>query len=203
MKIPDLTEKILKDSRTLGTFPLSGLLRAAMEGSITGLAVAREAEKVSFLAFVRGEPEGAMYADEKGELYGDTAVMLIIAQETFVLHEVRQEIIEALVMGCRIYDKSHLRQGITKNLPEIGIKSQGIGHLTILIRRNREPQKGVRVSIRKDGKIVGSDFTSGDGSAGFRVMHGDYDCIVQDKEQQITVFTLHFTESMSTIPLEL
>ena len=88
-------------------------------------------------------------------------------------------------------------------LPEIGRKSQGMGVLTLVIRRDREPQNGIRVSIRKDGKIVGSDVTTEDGSVGFKVLHGDYDCIVQDRSQQITSFRIKFNEENPKNILEL
>jgi hypothetical protein len=202
MKTQDVIETLLVESRQIGTFTLQELLRAATDGNVSGLAVVQEPGKVSCLALISGEPEGAIYADEDGELYGDKAVIRIIGQDQFTLSEVKQDIVEALVMGCRIFEKSHLRQGITQKIPEIGMKSEGIGHLTIHILQDHEPQKGVRVSIRKDGKIVGSDFTSGDGSAGFRVMHGTYDCIVQDKNQQIRSFSLRFHETNQEITLE-
>ena len=48
-------------------------------------------------------------------------------------------------------------------VPEIGKKSQGIGVVTLSARREKNPQNGVRVSLRKEGKIVGSDVTTGAG----------------------------------------
>ncbi|HEX3001675.1 MAG TPA: hypothetical protein VHN82_04820, partial [Methanoregula sp.] len=110
---------------------------------------------------------------------------------------------QALVMGCRIFEKTRIRQGLTRKIPEIGRKSEGIGHLTISVTRNGEPQKGIRISLRKDGKIVGSDFTSGEGSAGFRLMHGEYDCIVQDRSQNIRTIPVRFTGPDQEITLKL
>ncbi len=203
MKIQDLIENILKGSQYLGTFTLSELFGFAKAGSVNGLAVAKESGKEFYLAIVSGEPEGAIYIDEKGELYGDKAVMLITGHEKFVLVEVKPDIVDAVIMGCRIFEKTHLRKSINYVIPEIGRKSQGIGQLQLVIQRDQEPQNGVRVSIRKDGKIVGSDVTTEDGSVGFRVMYGDYDCIVQDRNQQITSFHIKFNETNPKIILEL
>ena len=203
MKIQDLIENILKGSQYLGTFTLPELLSFARDGSVSGIAVAKEAGKELYLALISGEPEGAIYIDEKGELYGDKAVMMVTGHEKFVFCEVKPDIVEAVVMGCRIFEKSHLIKSITYVLPEIGRKSQGMGVLTLVIQRDREPQNGLRVSIRSDGKIVGSDVTTDDGSVGFKVMYGDYDCIVQDRNQQITSFQIKFNEANPKNILEL
>jgi hypothetical protein len=203
MKIKDLIENILKGSQYLGTFNLPELFSFAKSGSVSGIAVAKEGGKELYLALISGEPEGAIYIDEKGELYGDKAVMMITGHEKFVLCEVKPDIVEAVVMGCRIFEKSHLRKSINYVLPEIGRKSEGMGVLTLVVQRDREPQNGVRVSIRREGKIVGSDVTTEDGSVGFKVLYGDYDCIVQDRNQMITSFQIKFKEANPKNILEL
>lgn len=203
MKIQDLIGNILKSSPELGTFTLPDLLKYARSGSISGIAAVNENEKQCFLAVIAGEPEGAIYIDEKGTLYGDKAVMLFTGPEMYVLYDVKPDVVEAVAMGCRIFEKSHLKPGQTYELPEIGKKSQGMGVLSLVVRQNTLPQNGVRVSIRRDGKIVGSDITTEDGSVGFKVLHGKYDCIVQDRNQRITTFHIRFDESHSQIPLDL
>lgn len=194
---------ILKESREAGTHPLSAIFPIAAEGKISGLAVAREDGALACLAFVHGEPEGAIFSDENGDLYGDKAVVLVTRMGPFSLHQVSPDIAEALVMGCRVFEKSRLKQGLSEAIPEIGVKSEGVGRLAVFLTKEKEPQKGIRVSIRKDGKIVGSDFSAGDGSAGFRLMHGDYECIVQDKSPQIRTFAIHFRENDQKILIEL
>lgn len=203
MKIRDMIETILRDSREAGTHPLPAVFRIAAEGKISGLAVAREDGALACLAFVRGEPEGAILTDENGDLYGDKAVVLVTRMGQFGLYIVEPDIAEALVMGCRVFEKSRLKQGLSEAIPEIGVKSEGVGRLAIVLTKEKEPQKGIRVSIRKDGKIVGSDYTAGDGSAGFRLMHGDYECLVQDKSPQIRTFAIHFRENDQKILIEL
>jgi hypothetical protein len=203
MKIQDLIENILKGSQYMGTFTLPELFSFIKAGSVNGIAVSKEGGKDLYLAIINGEAEGAIFLDEKGELYGDKAVMMVTGHEKFVLCEVKQDVVEAVVMGCRIFEKSHLRKSINYVLPEIGKKSQGMGVFTLVIQRDREPQNGVRVSIRRDGKIVGSDVTTEDGSVGFKVLYGDYDCIVQDRNQPITSFHIKFSEANPKIILEL
>ena len=191
MRIQDLIENILKGSPYLGTFTLPDLIRVAGDGGVSGLAVAKEADYELYLALIEGEPEGAIYIDRKGELYGDKALMRITGQEKFGLSDVKPDVVDAIVMGCRIFEKTHLGKSITYALPEIGKKSSGIGLLSLTVIRDREPQNGLRVSIRKDGQIVGSDITTQDGSAGFRVMYGGYDCIVQDRSQADHLLSYH------------
>jgi hypothetical protein len=45
--------------------------------------------------------------------------------------------------------------------------------------------------------------TTEDGSVGFKVLYGDYDCIVQDRNQQITSFRIKFNETNPKNILEL
>jgi hypothetical protein len=203
MKVPELLETIFAGSRSLGTFSLSDLIPFAASGHVNGIAVARKAGREHYLAFLNGEAEGAIYTDEQGSLYGDKAVMQIRGAEQYLLYDVQYQLVDALVMGCRIFEKSHLRDRMTTAVPEIGMKSQGIGVITLTIQRENVPQNGLRVSIRKDGKIVGSDVTTGEGLVSFRVMYGDYTCLVQERSRTVSAFQLTFDESNPKIVLEL
>ncbi|MDD1685500.1 hypothetical protein [Methanoregula sp.] len=195
MDIQDLIDTVLKNAKKMGTFPLPDLLKAAMKDKVSGIAIAPEPGIIACLAFVSGEPDGAIYIDAKGELYGDRAVMPLTHMDSFTLCEVQQDIVEALVMGCRIFEKNHLTRGSTHEIQEIGIKREAIGHLTLHIMKDREPQKGVRVTMRKDGRVVGSDVTFDDGSVGFRILFGIYECVVQNRSQSIRAFPVQFTEA--------
>jgi hypothetical protein len=77
-------------------------------------------------------------------------------------------------------------------MPEIGRRSDGLGVLTITVIRDNEPQNGVRVSIRKDSQVICSDVTTEDGSVGFKLLHGKYDSIIQDRASKITLFHIRF-----------
>ena len=203
MKIQDMIDTILTKSHILGTFRLPELIRFAEKGRINGIAVSRENEKLQYLAILDGEAEGAIFIDEKGTLFGDNAVMLITGVESFTLYDVNPELVNPVVAGCRIFEKAHMKKGNCYEIPEFGIKNAGLGVFTLTLQRNNEPQNGIRVSIRKEGKVVGSDVTTQDGSVGFKLMHGKYAVIVQDRNQQITTFHVEFEESSSHKILQL
>ncbi len=192
-----MIDTILTESQLLGTFPLPELISFAEKGRINGIAASRENDKQQYFAILAGEVEGAIFIDEKGTLFGDNAVMLITGVKSFTLYGVNTEQVNAIVAGCRIFEKSRMKKGNIKEIPEFGKKNAGLGVFTLTIRRNNEPQNGVRVSIRKEGKVVGSDVTTRDGSVGFKLMHGRYEVIVQDRNQQITTFPVQFEESSS------
>lgn len=203
MKIKDMLAPLLNDAPVLGTFTSAELFRFAKAGNVNGIAVTHDDDRHLYLVIVNGEAEGAIYFDEKGELFGDKAVMLIRGQEKFTLHDVQKDLVDAVAMGCRVFDKSHLRANTSYELPEFGTRSAGIGHLTLVVEQDHVPQNGIRVSIRKDGKIVGSDVATQEGSVGFRVMYGNYDIILQDRNQTVTTRRIKFDESRSKIILEL
>jgi hypothetical protein len=203
MKIKDMLGALLNGAPVLGTFSVSDLFRFTKTGNSNGIATARSEDMELYLAIINGEAEGAIYLDANGELFGDKAVMRINGREMFTLYEIKKEFVDAVAMGCRVFEKSHLRANTSYELPEFGTRSAGIGNLTLVINQQREPQNGIRVSIRKDGKIVGSDITTQDGSVGFRVMYGNYDIILQDRNQMITTRRIKFDEVNPKIILEL
>ncbi|MGA2161407.1 MAG: hypothetical protein ABSG28_04290 [Methanoregula sp.] len=188
-------ENIIEGSKYQGTFSLAEMLTFAASRRLNAIAVAKEGDCEYYLAFLNGEPEGALYVDAKGALFGDKAVVHIRAGRQYTLCDGEPEIIGTFVMGCRIFEKGHIEKNITHIVPEIGEKSQGVGVITLSVRREKYPQNGIRVSLRKDGAIVGSDITTGDGAVSFRVMHGNYTCLVQDRSQTVTHFQITFDES--------
>jgi hypothetical protein len=203
MKIHEILENILQGSRYLGTFELPELLQFAATHGVHGIAVFTGGGKELYIAFQGGEAEGAVYIDEKGVLFGDTAVLMITPKEKYVLNENNPEVIEALVMGSRIFDKNRLKKTTSYDVPEIRGPSGGIGILSIVLVKGGDPQNGIRVSLRKDGRIVGSDITTNDGTVTFRVAHGAYDCIVQDKMQTVTKYRIEFDASHASILLKM
>jgi len=203
MDMPELLEMIGDGLHFQGAYDFSELLSFAAAGHLNALAAAQEKNRRYYLAFHNGEPEGAIYQDPDGVLYGDNAVVHIRSGRGYGLCEVREDIIETLIMGCRIFETSHIRKDISCSLPEIGKRAEGIGVVTIQVRKGNQPLNGVRVSLRKEGKIVGSDITTGNGEAGFRVMHGDYTCIVQDRSQSVTQFPVVFTKTAVSHVLDL
>ena len=203
MKIQDIIDTILTKSQILGTFLLPELIRFAEKDKINGIAVSKESEKLQYLAILAGEAEGAIFIDEKGTLFGDNAVMLITGAGLFTLYDVNPDLVNPVVAGCRIFEKSHMKKGTGYEIPEFGKKNAGLGVFSLTFQRNNEPQNGVRVSLRKEGKVVGSDVTTQDGSVGFKLMHGKYAVIVQDRNQQITTFHVEFEELSSHKILQL
>jgi hypothetical protein len=203
MKTHDMLEKIIKESQVLGTFDFPEMLQFAAKNKVHGIAVAKWDESELYIAFQSGEAEGSIYIDEKGILFGDKAVLMIQSKEKFTLSENKPDVIEPVIMGSRIFDKNRIKKSISYDVPEIGRPSLGIGILSITVKKEGVPQNGIRVSLRKDGQIVGSDITTNDGTVSFRVSHGTYDCIVADKSQVITKYRVEFDTSHTSIPLDI
>ncbi|MDD1695475.1 MAG: hypothetical protein LUQ54_01125, partial [Methanoregula sp.] len=116
---------------------------------------------------------------------------------------VKPDVVDAVVMGSRIFEKNHLRKSVPSVIQEIGKKSEGIGVLRLTIQKDKVPQNGLSVSVRKEGKILGSDITTDEGDVSFRLAHGKYECIVMDRAQNLTTFFVKFDESTSKIVLDL
>jgi hypothetical protein len=203
MKIQELIGTLLAGSTRLGTFSLSELITFTQSKSINGIAVAVSSDREFDLALLDGEPEGAILIDEKGTLYGDKAVMLLSGNEKFELYEMKKDLVEAVAVGCHILEKGHISKSSMDMIPEIGKKSDGLGVVSIAVQRNGEPQNGVRVSIRKNGQMICSDVTTQNGTVGFKLLYGKYDCIVQDRAMMISTFHIIFDVGHSKITLEI
>ena len=201
--IHDLLENIVRGSKFVGIFTLHELFQYASLRRSNGIAVAKENDKESYLAFIDGEAEGAIYIDVTGALYSDKAVMMITGHEKFEFYDVKPDVVDAVVMGSRIFEKTHLRKNIPSVIPEIGKKSEGMGVLKLTIQKDKIPQNGLSVSVRRDGKILGSDITTDGGDVSFKLAHGKYECTVMDRSQTLTTFHIKFEESNSKIVLDL
>jgi hypothetical protein len=204
MKLQDLLEKLRTENTPLpGTYPLKELLRYVSSRRMSGFAEEKAGGHDLYLAFIEGDPEGALYSDEKGVLFGDKAVLMITGAEIFTLTEVKGEVIESLVMSSRIFDTNRLKKSTMNSVPEIGRSGGGIGVLSVAVLKNGVPANGIRVSIRKDGKIVGSDVTTSEGNVGFRVAYSDYDCILQDRSQAVTRCRISFDEAHPSVKISI
>jgi hypothetical protein len=201
--IHDLLENIIRGSKFVNMFTLHDLFQFASSQRSNGLAAAKENEREYYLAFIDGEAEGAIYIDDKGSLYSDKAVLMISGNEKFEFYDVNPDIVDAVVMGSRIFEKTHLKKSVPTLIPEIGKKSEGMGVLTLTIQKDAVPQNGVSVSVRSEGKVLGNDITTEEGTASFKLMYGKYNCIVKDRSQNITTFYITFDDLHSRIILDL
>ncbi|MEN6610236.1 MAG: hypothetical protein ABFC24_05290 [Methanoregulaceae archaeon] len=192
MKIRDALILAIRDSAPSGTCDPAEFAAGASRENFSGIAVAKGRESEDYLLVVRGIPAGALRFNEEGERYGDTAVLLFDPNGRFTLYPLEPDDVEGHAMRCRIYRPEVLNKGAPHDLPEFGKKAAGMGTLTIGIRSAGAPVRGVRVSIRKSGKIVGSDVTLGNGEVSFRIGYGEYDCVVQPSGQEPRTVRISF-----------
>ncbi|BBL69131.1 hypothetical protein [Methanoculleus chikugoensis] len=182
MEINDLMGEILRQSTSEGDFALDELLRYSSSTLMTGIGVSEEKGHSFFLFFSGGEPDGAMFVDAKGTLFGDSAVLRLTGEEEFELFTVTAPIVDALVSRCRIFDKSHLKKNGRLDIPTVGTPNrQRIGMLYLIVRDGRMPLAGAHVAIRKGKLVMTSDVTDSEGKVCFRLLNGRYMCVVSDR----------------------
>jgi hypothetical protein len=201
MKIMDVINEILGQSRYLGSFPYCEMTQRACseEGA---LGVFADGSRNSVVLFSCGEPSGAIYEDEVGALYGDAAALKIQDQDEYELYAGGKMLVEMLVARCRVFDRGHFPHPLTSEIPEIGGVRRTPGVLSIVVEKMTVPQSGMRVSIRKGRHVLLSDTTTGDGRASFRLLNGRYDVIVVDRAQEIYTFVVDFHGSSSELVIE-
>jgi hypothetical protein len=191
-----IIDDLIRDTAPEGVYGYHDLIRTAGEKKFHGVAVSGGRDETAYLLFLGGEPEGAIIADVRGELYGNTAVYKMRETGRFTLYPLTPSVIEQLIVGSRIYNKSHFQRGSPAQLPEIGKKADGIGRFIIALRHDGSPAAGLPIKIRRGGQIVASDVTDRQGMASFRLMYGTYDLLVAREEQNIDVYEFCFDQAL-------
>ncbi|MDK2915542.1 MAG: hypothetical protein PWR25_99 [Euryarchaeota archaeon] len=182
MEINDLMGEILRQSTSEGHFTLDELLRYGCSNPLTGIGVAKVQEQTFFLFLAGGEPDGAMYVDTMGTLFGDSAVLRLTGEEEFELFRVTPSIVDALVSRCRVFDKSHLKKNGRLEIPTVDTSArQRIGVLSLIVCDGRTPLAGAHVAIRKGKLVMASDVTDSAGKVSFRLLNGRYMCVISDR----------------------
>ncbi len=173
---------IIENTKPLGNWVLPELIREMKVQKAYGIATTTGAEGFrAFLIFVKGEPEGGIFIDRSGVLYGDRSVLFLKNSHIFTFYPPEPEIANRFVTGCRIYDKSHLRTPAYQPIPEISSIRKGIGNVIIDLTKNGNPVAGMRITIKSGGKIVGNDVTSLQGQASFQLLYGEYTGVIHNE----------------------
>jgi hypothetical protein len=188
MELDEFLAKCIKSRISEGPFGMNELKKFATEDQKSGIALAVIDRGTVYLLFTSGEPQGAVEIDRTGMLIGDKAVYLLKGNEIFSFYRVEREIIEEWVLTCRIFDKSHLNSNLSPNIPIIERKNEGMGAFGIRVLKDDVPQSGLHVSVRKQGRVLGSDVTTSEGKAYFKLLFGDYDVVIMDREKKIQIF---------------
>ena len=198
-----IIDDLIRELQPEGIFAYPDLLRTAREGKLHGVGMSSSQGRKAYLLFLEGEPEGALISDSKGELYGDKAIYLIRGEDQFSLYPLNPVVVERLIFGCRIYDKSHFTPSYSLGIPEIGKKAEGIGRLIISVRKDGVPAAGITVKVRRNGQIVGNDISDRGGGVSFRLLYGSYEVLIVRNENDIDVYELSFAPDLQGKPLEL
>ncbi|HVP95018.1 MAG TPA: hypothetical protein VMS89_07600 [Methanoregulaceae archaeon] len=188
MELDEFLQSCIKARTSEGSYRMNDLKKFAAGEKISGVAVAVTERGTVYLLFSSGEPQGAVEIDKTGILIGDKAVFLLKGNEIFSFYLVEPELIDRWILTCRIFDRSHLNSTLSPNIPVIERKNEGMGSFAIQVLKDNSPQSGLHVSIRKQGRVIGSDVTTGEGKAYFKLLFGDYDIVIMDKDKKMQVF---------------
>jgi len=121
----EILESIISGLPGEGPFALTDALSFARKSSFSGIGHAREKQGDFYLLFFDGDPAGAVLHDSKGTLFGNKAVYLIKGTEQFTLFTVKPEIVERLVLGCRIFDQEIFKRMTPVDIPEVKREREG------------------------------------------------------------------------------
>ncbi len=199
-----LLNKVIENSKYVGEFEFREILNFTKTIGTSGIAVYENVRKKYILIFVKGEVNGAILIDEKGTLFGDKVLYLLEKSGIYKLYSTSDKISESIVARCRIYDKCHLYPLFSRELPSIGTKNRKImGKLTILIKSGDQYLQGMRVTIKRGKQVITTDSTTTDGSVSFKILNGNYDCIVKNREKQSEIFKIDFFGRDSEVEIDL
>lgn len=196
MDINDLMDEVLRQSASEGCFSLDELLHYSRHSDpLTGIGVSKGEGQAFYLFLTESEPDGAIFIDRMGTLFGDSAALRLTGGEKFELFRVAPPVVDALVSRCRVFDKSHLRKNGRLDIPTVGTPTrQRIGVLCLIVRNGRMPFAGAHVTIRKGKLVMTSDVTDSAGKVCFRLLNGRYMCVISDRIGERTRRIVEFYE---------
>lgn len=202
--VSDLLNEVIENSKYEGEFEFTEILNYTKTAGTSGIAVYENLRKNYILIFVKGEVNGAILIDEKGMLFGDKVLYLLEKSGHYNLYSTSDEISEAIAARCRIYEKSHLYSLLSCELPSIRARNKKImGKLTILIKSGDQYLQGMRVIIKRGKQVITADFTTTDGSVSFKLLNGNYECIVKNRDNQSEIFEIDFAGRDSEVEIYL
>lgn len=199
----EIIETLIQEATPEGVFPYSDLFKAAHDAHCDGVAISSGSRKKNYILFLDGNPEGAVLADSKGELYGDKAIYLMEQRDQFTLYRLKPTLVERIIFTCRIYDKSHFTSQHSLAIAELGKKTERVGKAVIALKKEGVALPGFPIRIRKEGQIVASDITDADGLVSFRLLYGTYEVVIVRQENNIDVFDFSFVPELQGHQLDL
>jgi hypothetical protein len=202
-EIIQIIDEVLSTSAYVASYSYSELMDYVASHALNGIGVNDENDRKFYIVFEAGAPEGVIFTDSKGTLFGDKASILLTGQETFELFDVSRSIVSALASRCRIFDKSHVKKRLDDDLPSFGGIHRSPGILCLTLSKEGVPQPGIRVSIKKGRQIIASDITTTDGKVCFKLLNGTYDCMAVDRAQEIYTFMVDFNDRYAESVIEI
>ena len=202
-EIIQIIDEVLSTSTYVASYSFPELLEYAISHAMNGIGVHDENDRKLYVVFEGGSPEGVIFSDSKGALFGDKAAILLTGTESFELFSVSQSIVNALASRCRIFDRSHVKKRLDDNLPSFGGIHRSPGILCLTLAREGVPQPGIRVSIKKGRQIIASDITTTDGKVCFKLLNGTYDCMAVDRSQEMYTFMVDFNDRYAESVIEI
>lgn len=194
MDVNNVIDEVLGTSKYVGDFSFDELVKTASSQAADGVAVSEESDQKFIIIFEKGELTGVILIDEKGALYGEQAALMLQNRDHFELFATEPSIVGALAARSRVFDTMHILRRLSNDLPSIGGRQQRPGVLCLVIQRDGALQSGMRVTVRKGRQIIGSDTTTEDGKACFKLLSGRYDCVVLDRTQESYTFMIDFKD---------
>ncbi|MCU0632081.1 MAG: hypothetical protein MUC66_03785 [Methanolinea sp.] len=189
----EILESLIAASPGEGPMPLQALLGMAQEKGLSGIGKAIEKDQNWYILFSRGEPDGAVLHDDKGTLFGNKAIYLLKGTEQFHFHAANHQFVERIILGCRVFDKNILNRGLSGDIPEMaGRVETRAGVFSMRLVKDGSPVPGQRVSLRKSGQVIANDFTSAEGKISFRLLFGNYECVVHSRDMSTRVYEFEF-----------
>jgi hypothetical protein len=202
-EIIQIIDEVLSTSSYVASYSYPELMDYAGSHAVDGIGVHDENDRKFYIVFVGGSPEGVIFSDSKGSLFGDKAAILLTGQEAFELFNVSQSIVDALASRCRIFDRSHVKKRLDTDLPSFGGIHRSPGILCLTLAREGVPQPGIRVSIKKGRQIIASYITTTDGKVCFKLLNGTYDCMAVDRAQEMYTFMVDFNDRYAESVIEI
>ncbi len=203
MDIEDDIKRMVEHAQYAGEYESEDLIQKMNASGRSGLALSIGGKDQYLLILVDGAIEGAAILGREGNLYGDKAIYLLDKSLKFKIYLTEKPTAESVVAGCRIYNKGHTQSKSLEILPEIGEHRKGRGTIRLRMISGGQSLAGARVSMRKGRQLLLSEISGPDGIVAFKLTHGIYDCIVEDRAGTFHKYRIEFNDELLDTVIEI
>lgn len=175
---------------------LADCIKTAIQQGFTGtISYGKRGKMQASVIFISGKPAGASYSDDAGAIYGDVAVLRLPTTPIYTASPLPAAEAEELARSAHIYHPKRLfAHTEVKNRDDNSAHEEaaGIGILTVRVESGIGYPGTLKIELWNEGRICATDAPDPNGKASFRLLKGEYECLLREGIRLVGRTTINY-----------